>query len=259
MPRGEWQVPTGVSPGSWDYFESPSIAGDYDAYFGDHPLFRLDMDWLQSWTAGVREVVDLGCGTGRAAVELARQGLTVTAVDLSAQMLEEVRRKAIATGLPVRCVRANLVQLDALADGSFDLGVCLFSTLGMIRTSAARQAAMTHFARVLRPGGTLVVHVHNLWAALWLPQGPRRLLSDAVRSWRDRQWELGDRIYPYRGVAQMYLHSFRWSELQGLFRRAGLRVIASAALDAHLARQLVGPRWWNDWRASGWIVTARKA
>jgi len=72
--------------------------------------------------AGAR-VLDLGCGTGRHAVELARRGYSVTGVDLSAGMLDEARGAAGAAG-----VELELVKADATAFRSaepFDLVLCL--------------------------------------------------------------------------------------------------------------------------------------
>lgn len=258
MPRSEWQVPPGVSTGAWDYFESNSVAADYDAYFEEHPLFRLDQEWLIPLLQGVETVVDLGCGTGRALLPLVARGVRGIGVDLSQPMLTEVQRKAQAAQLPVWVLRANLVELDALADNTCELAICLFSTLGMIRGSAQRAQAVRHFARILRPGGTLVLHVHNLWSSLWDPGGWRRLAADAFRSWRDPTWELGDRIYPYRGVSRMYLHSFRWHELRALLRHAGLEITHFRGLDARLAQALPPATWFPHWRASGWMLTARK-
>ena len=62
-------------------------------------------------------VADLGCGTGRALVPLVRTGHRGLAVDLSEHMLRVVQEKADDEGLPIDCVRANLVELDAIADG----------------------------------------------------------------------------------------------------------------------------------------------
>ena len=66
-------------------------------------------------------------------IPLARRGVHGLAVDLSERMLQIVRRKAEAESLPIQCLRANLVELDALADGCVDSAISLFSTLGMIQ------------------------------------------------------------------------------------------------------------------------------
>ena len=112
-----------MTRGLWDYVHSDSVtADDYDNYFAYNRLFDLDMQVVEGRIAQHRPeptavVADLGCGTGRALIPLARRGVHGLAVDLSERMLQIVRRKAEAESLPIQCLRANLVELDALADG----------------------------------------------------------------------------------------------------------------------------------------------
>ena len=66
-------------------------------------------------------VLELACGTGAAAEQMAREGLQVVAVDLSRPMLLEARQRA--RHAEFRVVRADMRQLS-LATGSFDLRRC---------------------------------------------------------------------------------------------------------------------------------------
>ncbi|MCW5942056.1 MAG: methyltransferase domain-containing protein [Fimbriimonadaceae bacterium] len=68
-------------------------------------------------------ILDMGCGTGRHAVELARRGYRVTGVDLSEGMLAQARSAVLAAGVEV-----ELVQADATAwrrERAFDAAICL--------------------------------------------------------------------------------------------------------------------------------------
>ena len=185
--RPHWQLPPGMTRGLWDYIHSRPIADDYDAYFAYNRLFQFDeqvvIRALQGRGVGPGSVVaDLGCGTGRILIALGRLGLRGLAVDLSEPMLAVVRAKAQLEKLPIQCIRANLVQLESVADESVDGAVSLFSTLGMIRGRANRQRALQHACRILRPGRPFVIHVHNFWFNLWDPGGPWWVLSSLVRS-----------------------------------------------------------------------------
>ena len=71
-----------------------------------------------------RTILDVGTGTGRAALMLARGGAKVTAVDASEQMLEVARERAAEQMLNVRFLRGDAHALD-FKDCSFDAVVCL--------------------------------------------------------------------------------------------------------------------------------------
>ena len=92
---------------------------------------------------------------------------SVLAVDLSEEMLAIVGEKALQADVHVDRLKANLVDLASLADGSFDAAACLFQTLGMIAGADARRKAIWHVHRLLRPGGRFVLHVHNRWFNAW--------------------------------------------------------------------------------------------
>ncbi|HKB12278.1 MAG TPA: methyltransferase domain-containing protein [Vicinamibacterales bacterium] len=71
-----------------------------------------------------RSIVDVGTGTGRAAILMARGGARVTAVDASEQMLEVARRRAAEEQLGIRFMRGDAHALQ-FADREFDVAICL--------------------------------------------------------------------------------------------------------------------------------------
>ena len=68
-------------------------------------------------------ILDLGCGTGRHSVALARLGYRVTGVDLSAGMLALAEQRAQAASVAVEWVHANAV--DFVRPDAFDAAICL--------------------------------------------------------------------------------------------------------------------------------------
>jgi SAM-dependent methyltransferase len=255
MPRPEWQLPDGVPRGVWEYAQADHIAEDYDHYFADNWLFEMDEAVLRRHIRPPGVVVDFGCGTGRALLPLIAEGLTGVGVDLSMPMLRVVREKAELDRLPVHCLQANLVELDGLRDNVADYGLCLFSTLGMIRPRAQRDRFLRHARRIIRPGGRFVLHVHNVWYNLTDAAGRAWLLRHAVETLLGRgaiQW--GDKFYPYRGIPRMYLHTFRRGELLGDLRRAGFRPLEVIPLARCRNRPLPHAWWLGGLRANGWIV-----
>src|SRR5262244_2676117 len=98
------------------------------------------------------EALDVGCGTGFLALELAARGHHVVGVDFASAMIEEARRKAAARGLSVRFEEADAEQLP-FAPRSFDLVV----SRHVLWTLPHPEAAIDEWIRVLRPGGRLAV------------------------------------------------------------------------------------------------------
>ncbi len=128
----DWQLPPGVSRALWDYFHDPAIARAYDQTLADTPLLSVDQAFVLEHCRPASRIIDLGSGTGRLAITLAQHGHRPIAVDLSPEMLKVLLAKSASLGLAIPCACANLVQLGAFADASFDHAACLFSTLGLI-------------------------------------------------------------------------------------------------------------------------------
>lgn len=229
QPPPDWRRPRGVAPGTWAYVNQRSIADRYDDFVADTPLCQLDDQIIRQAFPGfpkepngqtadvVEAILDLGCGTGRTAIPLAERGYDVIGVDLSHTMLSRMLAKT--EGLDersrnrIQAVQANLVQLECFADNSIDHAVCMFSTLGMIAGRSNRQTMLRHVTRIVRPGGKFVLHVHNRWAALQESGGTAKLFRSWCRSLLDRDHELGDAVYAYRGLEKMFMHRFSRREL----------------------------------------------
>jgi SAM-dependent methyltransferase len=238
----------------WDYAHADHIARDYDEYFAENRLFEFDEAILRRHFTREGLVVDLGCGTGRALVPLVRAGHRGLAVDLSVEMLSVVGEKAAEEGLPIERVRANLVELDCLADHIAEYAICLFSTLGMIRHSENRRRFVRHIRRMLKPGGVFVLHAHNFWYNLFDPGGPWWVLKSVLAAPFRRDMEIGDKYFDYRRIPNMYLHVFRRRELVGLLQHAGFRIRELIPLDYRRTARLRASWLLGDVRANGWIV-----
>lgn len=258
--NASWQLPEGVSSGTWDYARTESIASDYDRYFAKHGMFRMDEEVTRRYLEPGKWVIDLGCGTGRALVPLVQEGLHGVAFDLSQAMLDTVQHKVQADSgtLDLHCVRGNLVDLRCFADATFDYALCLFSTLGMIRGSRSRSQMVEHVSRMLQPKGLLILQVHNYWVHLFDPEGPLWMLRNFCRSKIRGDIEVGDRFFPYRGIPDMYLHSFNRRELTSLLANHSFEIVEWLPLNANQDGLLRWPNLLESVRASGWIVVARK-
>ncbi len=255
--RPEWQLPAGVPRGAWEYAQAEHIAQEYDEYFAASPLFEFDEQVLARHFLQPGLVIDLGCGTGRALVPLARRGFRGLGIDMSLPMLRVVGEKAALEGLSIARICANLVELECLRDACADYAVCLFSTLGMIRGVDHRRRFLAHVHRILKPQGLLVIHVHNFWFNLFSGAGRRYLLTHWWECLTNRDLRWGDKFFDYRGIPKMYLHTFTQREFVGELRAGGFAVEELIRLDVERQRQLRWPWLFGSLRASGWVAVCR--
>lgn len=102
-----------------------------------------------------RRILDLGCGEGGYARELARRGARVTGVDGSPRLVEVARERTLAGNLDVAYLCANASALDEFPDGSFDLVLASMSLMDVEDYAGAVREAH----RVLISGGELLMSI----------------------------------------------------------------------------------------------------
>ncbi len=207
-----------------------SIARRYD--FLNHLLsFHLDRYWRRRAVAALNpasrdRVLDLCAGTGDLTALAASRTLQgfVVCCDFAHPMLQLARRKLSRRGIAARCL---LLEADALhlpfPDASFDGVLVGFG----VRNLADLEAGLRETARVLRPGGKLVVLEFSR------PEG--RFLSPLYRAYL--RWvlpRLGDRIArargPYGYLARTIASFPEPAHLAGLIREAGYAAVGWAPL-----------------------------
>lgn len=126
------------------------------------------------------DVLDAGCAAGEHSAWLVANGARVVALDASEAMVRLARARLGAT---VRVLRADLARPLPLADASFDVVVSSL-TLHYVERWVP---ALRELARVLRPGGRLVVSTHHPFLTLDMVEDYHALqrVDDAFRDFAD--------------------------------------------------------------------------
>jgi ubiquinone/menaquinone biosynthesis C-methylase UbiE len=96
------------------------------------------------------DLLEVACGTGKHA-ELLQDDFSIVATDLNEDMLRIARRRCKR----VSFVRADMVDLDL--GRQFDVVLCLFSSIGYVRTRARLRKTLLNFARHLKVGGFAII------------------------------------------------------------------------------------------------------
>jgi ubiquinone/menaquinone biosynthesis C-methylase UbiE len=143
-----------------------AIAADYDEMIQADSYVRqvLWRQYLRSFQAR-QQVLDVACGTGIDALFLARHGIHVTGIDISPAMIVQLRAKAKQAGLDdaIEVHVADVASLSTWPRSMYDGIVSAFAGLNTVSNLAA---FATTAARLLRPGGKMVIHMLNRFS-LW--------------------------------------------------------------------------------------------
>ena len=148
-------------------------------------------------------VLDLGCGSGYWAVDLARRGWEVVGVDIVPEALERARRRARDAGVEVELIEGDLTALRAMGIGS---GFDLFWDFGSIHglNAAQREAVGREVSAVAAPGARALISAWKPGRRGPLPRGASRAeIEAAFPGWEiidDQPFDATGLPRPLRGV-----------------------------------------------------------
>ena len=186
-------------------------------------------------------LLDVGCGTGKHIQHLAER-FDCVGLDASVEMLEQAKRNARAAEF----VRGDMVDFDL--GRKFDVVLCLFSSIGHVRTYPRLARTIRNFARHLKEGGVMIIEPWFTWSTVKdgyvhvLVQGddnPKVVRVDITRIRRNLSI-LDERIVVANGAEGMTTYKDRM--VMGLFEQERfLRLMREAGLKAKLLERSLAP------------------
>lgn len=237
-------------------------------------LGRRDVPFWRRVAAGAGgPVLELGCGTGRVSLPLARAGVHLVGIDRSAPMLDRARTQILKSSNPkilkflksLRLVRGDVRALPFEA-GAFSMVLAPYGILQSLIRPRDLTATLASVARVLHRGGTFGIDLvpdvpkwreyQNRVQLRGRARGAQLTLIESVRQDPRRHLTTFEQTYVERRGSRTREHRFDLTfrtlsvrQMTGQLERAGFRV--DAVLGDYRGRR------WDD-RADVWIILAKK-
>jgi ubiquinone/menaquinone biosynthesis C-methylase UbiE len=225
--------------------------------------------WRRLALASEGTTLELGCGTGRIAVPVAKAGARLVGVDYSAPMLARARKRLARAGLSdrARLVRGDIRHLPFRSRHPFGLVMAPYGILQSLTRERDLRATLESVARVLRRGGLFGVDLvpdlprwseYSRRVSLRGNRGRSTTVTlvESVRQDRRRRLTIFDQEYVERRGGQRTVHrfalTFRTLSVPQMSRRLER---AGFAIQAVLGDYQGGP--WDE-RADVWIILASK-
>ena len=132
----------------------------YDEYLAERTPVEIDQLEALLTLRPPQRILDLPCGQGRHAIELARRGYDVTGADLSPYLLEVAEERRRARSVRVRWLSADMRR--PIAGETFDVVLNLFTSLGYFADETDDRKVVRAASAMLASGGRFVLELINL-------------------------------------------------------------------------------------------------
>ena len=153
----------------WEAFFDAHAPVYEDNIFTKNTIHEVDFLLEELSLQPGSSILDVGCGTGRHSIELARRGFNVTGLDLSTEMLARAADAARSAGVTVEWIRSDATKFSL--PGRYDSAICLcegaFGLLGQSDDPIGQPLSiLCNISRSLKPGAKAVLTVLNAMAMI---------------------------------------------------------------------------------------------
>lgn len=216
-----------MSKNNWESFFDAHAPQYMDNGFTKNTISEVDFVIEELKLSEGSNILDVGCGTGRHSIELAKRGYKVTGVDISSGMLLEAKKMAREANVNVEWIHCDAVKHTPTK--SFDAVICLcegaFGLVGRDEEPVEHDLAiLKNISDALKPTGRFVLTTLNAYSKI------RNLTQEDVDSGRFNpvtmvehymdEWDLPE------GKKQVEVKERRYFpfELKQMFSQVGLKV-----------------------------------
>lgn len=186
--------------------------------------YLTTMHYIHRWVPAGAKVLEVGAGTGRYSVALAKEGYDVTAVELVPHNLEILKRNA--AGLEnLLSLQGDATDLSRFAADSFD-AVFLFGPMYHLYENAEQHKALDEAIRVAKPGGIVMAAFISIYEILFNNYFSGNFCAGLKENY--------DSDYRVRHCKEQVFTGFDIQEFEELFLHKPVRKLALAGTDSVL-------------------------
>ena len=183
--------------------------------------YATTMNYIHRYTDKSSKVLEVGAGTGRYSIALAKEGMDVTAVELVERNLEILRDhgKGLAN---IKAIQGDATRLEGLADDSFDVTL-VFGPLYHLYEPEEVSKAIDEAIRVTKPGGVMMFAFISIYAIMYS--------NYFYGNWAAGQEENFTEDYHIRHFKEQLFTGYDVTEFEQLFEGKDVSWITTTGVD----------------------------
>ena len=183
--------------------------------------YRTTMSFIHRYATEQSKILEVGAGTGRYSIALAKEGMDVTAVELVARNLEVLRENSKGMG-NLRSFQADATDLSRFPDNTFD-ATLVFGPMYHLYEPCEVNSAIDEAIRVTKPDGVILFAFLSVFAIMYA--------NYFYGNWAEGQIENFTSEYRVKHFKEQLFTGYDVTEFEGLFCGKPIEWITTAGVD----------------------------